>query len=682
MIMNISFSPLLPTSLLLTLAACAIGITLWGIIGRLRGIFWRGLGFLLLLLWIASPQTEHLTPHPAAEDAFLIVDHSPSMAVGNRAALAEHTAQHLQNDAAKLPNLTLHRIDVTGDGHNGTRLFQALQQADIPSGHFAGALMVTDGMDHDVPTTLPDRFKEPSGHTLPLHLLITGKSEDTDRRLRILSAPPFAIIGQNATIRVEVDDLGTTSNTGTTLTIRTGDAPPKTQTIRTGTPQDITFPIQQAGETLIALSTPPLEGEASTANNSDVVRIRGVRDRLRVLLVSGVPNQSERVWRRLLKADPSVDLVHFTILRSPTSDDNTPLSDLALIPFPIKELFQDKINSFDLIILDSFSNTHILPERYITNIANYVRHGGGLLITAGPEFVQTGTLQDSPLSQILPAHVPDNGLLTGSFKATLAPLGHLHPVTEGLNPNWGPWYRALHADETHGEDLMNGPNGTPLLLLDHVDQGRVALLLSDQLWLWSRNEGGGGPQAELLRRLAHWLMKEPELEENRLTAHIENHDLVVERHAIGQANVSSQAMVTTPDGQTRPLPMTETDHVWHGHLPISGSGIWTIHQDSLTAFASPAQNDSLELQDLRATAEKIGPLTRSTGGALRWVGQSIPTLSLTTTQNYDSDANTIRLPQRMEANAETAQHHSLFPGWAILPLFLLCLGIGWWREGR
>ncbi|WP_068169878.1 hypothetical protein [Neokomagataea thailandica] len=680
--MSISFSPLLPTSLLLALTACTFCITLWGIIGRLRGIFWRGLAVLVLLLWSATPQIEHLTPHPTAEDALLIVDHSPSMAIGERNTLAQNAAQHLQNDAATLPNLTLHRIDVTGDGHNGTRLFQALQQTDIPSAHFAGALMVTDGMDHDVPTTLPERFKDSSGHTLPLHVLLTGKGEETDRRLRILSAPPFAIIGQNATIRVEVDDLGTTHNTSTSLTIHMGDAPPKTQTIQTGTPQDITFPIQRAGETLIALSTPPLDGEASTANNSDVVRIRGVRDRLRVLLVSGVPNQSERVWRRLLKADPSVDLVHFTILRSPTSDDNTPLSDLALIPFPIKELFQDKINSFDLIILDSFSNTHILPERYITNIANYVRHGGGLLITAGPEFVQTGTLQDSPLSQILPAHVPDNGLLTGAFKASLAPLGHLHPVTEGLTPNWGPWYRALHADETHGEDLMNGPNGTPLLLLDHVDQGRVALLLSDQLWLWSRNEGGGGPQAELLRRLAHWLMKEPELEENRLTAHIEGHDLFVERRSIGQPSVSSQAMVTPPNGQSFPLPMTETDHVWRGHTPMTGSGIWTIHQDGLTAFASPAQNDSLELRDLRTTAEKIGPLSRITGGTTHWLGQNIPTLSLTPTHNYDSDSNTIRLPQRMEANTETAQHKALFPDWAILPLFLLCLGLGWWREGR
>lgn len=680
--MSISFFPLLPTTLLIILAVLAVGITLWGIIGRLRGIFWRGLAFVLLLLWVAAPQSVHLIPHPVPEDALLIVDHSPSMDVGDRKSLAEGAAQHLQNDAAKLSNLTLHRIDVTGDGHHGTNLFHALQQADIPSGHFAGALMVTDGMDHDVPTSLPERFKDPSSHSIPLHLLLTGKGEETDRRLRILSAPPFAIIGQNATIRLEVDDLGTTHSASTTLTIRTGDAPPKTQTIQTGTPQEINFPIQQAGETLIALSTPSLDGEASTANNSDVVRIRGVRDRLRVLLVSGIPNQSERVWRRLLKADPSVDLVHFTILRSPTSDDNTPLSDLALIPFPIKELFQDKINSFDLIILDSFSNTHILPERYLTNIANYVRHGGALLVTAGPEFVQTGTLQDSPLSQILPAHVPDNGLLTGAFKASLAPLGHLHPVTEGLNPNWGPWYRALHADETHGEDLINGPNGTPLLLLDHVDQGRVALLLSDQLWLWSRNEGGGGPQAELLRRLAHWLMKEPELEENRLTAHIEDHDLIVERHAIGQVSVSPQAMVTTPDGQTRPMPLTETDHLWHGHLPISGSGIWTIHQDGLTAFASPAQNDSLELQDLRATAEKIGPLARSTGGAVRWLGQGIPTLTLIATNTYESGTDTIRLPQRMDTNAQTAQHQPLFPGWAILPLFLLCLGIGWWREGR
>ncbi|GBR50614.1 hypothetical protein AA106555_0275 [Neokomagataea thailandica NBRC 106555] len=682
--MSFTFAPLLPSALLIALAAITACLVLWGIIGKLPGMFWRGLALALLILWMAGPQTLHLTPNPVQEDALLIVDHSPSMQVNQRQNLAEQAALHLQSDATKLHNLTLHRIDVSSDGHQGTRLFNALQQADIPSGHFSGAIFVTDGMNHDTPPTLPERFKDEHGKPLPLHLLLTAKREETDRRLRVLSAPPFAIIGQNATIRVQIDDLGTSShNTPTTLTIRTGDTPPSTQTLQTGTPQEITLPIQHAGETLISLSTPSLAGEASTLNNSAVIRIRGVRDRLRVLLVSGIPNQSERVWRRLLKADPSVDLVHFTILRSPSSDDNTPLSDLALIPFPIRELFQDKINSFDLIILDSFSNTNILPERYLTNIANYVRHGGGLLVTAGPEFVHTGTLQDSPLSQILPAHVPDDAVIIGSFKATLAPLGHLHPVTDGLNPNWGPWYRALRADTTHGEDLMNGPDGTPLLLLDHVDQGRVALLLSDQLWLWSRNEGGGGPQAELLRRLAHWLMKEPDLEENRLTAAIDNGTLNVERHAVGTTNIAPQALVTAPDGQITPLPLTEENHVWRGHMPVSGNGIWTIHQDGLTAFASPTHDETLELQDLRATAQMIGPLAQASGGAIAWLAQDgTPTLNITTGQEYESGSKIISLPQRTDTNIESAEHRSIFPGWAVLPLFLLCLALGWWREGR
>ncbi|MBS0982245.1 VWA domain-containing protein [Gluconobacter cerinus] len=682
--MTFDLAPMLPLWLLATVGALIILGALYGLLRGARGMVWRALAVLMLLAWMAGPRSLHPVLRPVPQDALLIVDHSPSMQIGQRASLADQTANQITQDATRLPGLTLHRIDVPGGSGHGTRLFDAMDHADLPQGRFAGAIVVTDGMDHDVPSRLPTRFQGLNGQKLPLHLVLAAKGEETDRRLRILSTPPYAIVGQNATIRLQVDDLGTPAPATATLTVRAGDAPATTRTIQTGQPQDITVPVQHPGETLVGLSVSALPGEASTLNNNDVIRIRGVRDRLRVLLVSGVPNQSERVWRRLLKADPSVDLVHFTILRSPSTDDGTPLSDLALIPFPIRELFQEKIRSFDLIILDGFRNSNILPEEYLTNIADYVRRGGGLLVTAGPEFVQDGSLQDTTLAQVFPAHVPTDGLVTQAFRPALTDLGKAHPVTAGLGngADWGPWYRSAKVDQSHGQNLMSGPNGSPLLLLDRVDQGRVAMLLSDQLWLWSRNEGGGGPQAELLRRLSHWLMKEPDLEENRLSARIENGQLVVDRHALGQTTITPQAIVTFPDGHTQPLSMAGGKGLWHGTVPVTGSGIWSIRQDGLVAFASPAAQDILERQDLRATATVMGATVQASGGSQNWAGIGIPHLRQVTAGQDLSGSGWIGLPVSQAAVAGETRTQDLVPAWLALVLALIFLGVGWWQEGR
>ncbi|AFW01612.1 hypothetical protein BAR24_15680 [Gluconobacter oxydans] len=682
--MTFDLAPLLPLWLLITIAVAITAGAVYGFIRGARGMIWRALAVLVLLGWMAGPGSLHPVFKPVPQDALLIVDRSPSMQVGQRTTLADQTASQIMQDAAHLPGLTLHRVDVPGGNGHGTRLFDAMDHADLPQGRFAGAIVVTDGMDHDVPAHLPARFHGPNGQTLPMHLLLTANGEETDRRLRILSTPPYAIVGQNATIRLQVDDLGSPGAKEATLTVRAGDAPPATRTIQTGQPQDITVPVQHPGETLVGLSVSSLPSEASTLNNSDVIRIRGVRDRLRVLLVSGVPNQSERVWRRLLKADPSVDLVHFTILRSPNTDDGTPLSDLALIPFPIRELFQEKIRSFDLIILDGFRNSNILPEEYLTNIADYVRRGGGLLVTAGPEFVQDGSLQDTTLAQVFPAHVPTDGTVTQPFRPALTDLGKAHPVTAGLgnSSDWGPWYRSAKVDQSHGQNLMSGPDGSPLLLLDRVEQGRVAMLLSDQLWLWSRGEGGGGPQAELLRRLSHWLMKEPDLEENRLTARIENGQLLVERHALGQTTITPQAMVTFPDGRTHPLSMMGGKGLWTGTLPVSGIGIWTIRQDGLVAFASPVSQDALERQDLRATATIMGAIANASGGSQNWAGLSIPHLRQVQAGQELSGSGWIGLPVSEADVAGETRTQDLIPGWLALVMALTFLGLGWWREGR
>ncbi len=599
-------------------------------------------------------------------------------------------------------------VVVPPSGSGGTRLFDAIARAtsDIPAGQLAGIVAITDGQVHDVPASLPERLAASGSGPVPFHVLVTAAGEQTDRRLRVLQAPPYGIIGHDVTLQVEIEDLGPSSDpagTQATLSLRRDGETPLVREVPVGLPQDITLPVTHPGPMLVQLDVAAKPGEVSTLNNQAVLQINGVRDRLRVLLVSGAPNQGERVWRRLLKADPAVDLVHFTILRPPDKDDTTPLNELALIAFPTRELFQEKIDSFDLIILDGFENRGILPLAYLQNIADFVRGGGGLLLTAGPEFIGRSGLQDTPLGDILPAHVPEEGgLLEQRFQPAPTALGRRHPVTAGLpqmppaaatpeEAGWGPWYRALRADTSHGEVLLSAPDGrggaSPLLVLDHVEQGRTALLLSDQIWLWSRGEGGGGPQAELLRRIAHWLMKEPELEEEQLAATIAHGRLSVTRRSV-DTHPAAAITVIAPGGGRQSLPLQPApDGTFSASQPATALGIWEATDGTRHAFAASQPDDPLEIADLRATQTRLAGIARQSGGGSLWLGDDparppLPALRLVSARESAHGAGWIGL-RRTGAHITTGTASSrLLPAWLVLPLVLLLLLAGWWREGR
>ena len=677
------FSPVLPWWLLAALAllcAASVGVGLWR---RARGSYWRGVAFAVLVAWLAGPTLVRETRQGLSDIALLLVDRSASMQVGNRTALASKAVRDLQAQAALLPGVELRTVEVPESGHDGTQLWGAASRAlaDIPGDRLAGIMAVTDGQVHDLPP----------GSPAPLHALIAASGEEWDRRVRVIEAPGYGIVGHALSLRVVVEDLGPPGAAlpgPAHLTVQVDGGVPETTEIAVGEVQTIPVEITRAGHILVKIATDPVPGEASPINNQAVVAINGVRDRLRVLLVSGEPNQGERTWRRLLKSDPAVDLVHFTILRPPEKDDTTPLNELALIAFPTRELFQDKLSGFDLIILDRFTDRGILPHIYLRNIADYVRRGGGLLLAAGPEFAGARSLDQTPLGAVLPAHAPANGqgITEGAFTPKITDLGTRHPVTEGLagpdpaSPGWGPWYRSIGTEDVSGQVLMTGPGADPLLILNHVGQGRVAMLMSDQIWLWSHGHDGGGPQAELLRRVAHWLMKEPELDEDRLSARMDGGRLVVERRSATEA-AAGRVTLTPPDGVARPLDLKQAGPgLATASVDAAAPGIWQVGDGTHLAYAAIGQDNPLEYADLRATADRMRRLVAESGGGIDWLAAGTPRLRRVADGVPAAGSGWIGLRRRDAHLVTGVASLELLPPWLALPLLLGAMLAAWRRE--
>ena len=679
----IRFEPALPLWLLAALGGVCLLVLAIAALRRARGVVWRGLAYAALLFWLAGPTLVQQTRATLPDIGLLVIDESASMAVGDRAALALKARQAIEASAKALADFELRVVTVPESGDSGTKLFAAIDRAlaDIPRARLAGIVAVTDGQVHDIPAQ--------PGWEAPFHVLIPARGEQTDRRIRVISAPLFGIVGKTDDLAIAVEDLGTPGNGRgygrvAHLTMRRDGEPPETIDVGLGVETRVPVPITHAGPVVVQLTVDPLPGEASLLNNQIVTTINGVRDRLRVLLVSGEPHNGERTWRRLLKSDPAVDLVHFTILRPPEKDDMTPLNELALIAFPVRELFQVKIREFDLIILDRFSNRGLLPPIYLRNIAEYVRHGGALLMSVGPEFAGRESLAGTPLSAVLPGR-PVGGVINDPFRPITTALGQRHPVTEGLaDPAapWGQWYRRLGVGAVNGDVLLTA-GGAPLLVLDRIDDGRVALLLSDQIWLWSRGHDGGGPQAELLRRIAHWLMKQPELEEEALDATISAGSLSVTRRGIAETP-PAMLEVTDPDGRVAALKLTPNGPGRAvGTMDAPAPGVWRIADGSLVAFAAAKLPNPLEIADLRATATLLAPLTRASAGSVHWLDpDGAPGLRRIEPGRETSGSAWIGLQRRHDYVVSGIATLPLLPAWLALPLILGLALLAWRQEGR
>src|SRR6266705_2957138 len=525
---GIAFTPLVPTLVLWIALAAIVVISAVLLFGRSRGAAVRVSALALILLALANPSFTREDREPLSSVATVVIDKSPSQSFGERTRETREAQEALVDSLKKIKGLEVRVVEAgQADGEtDGTKLFSALSSAlaDVPVDRVAGAFLITDGRVHDIPANAAAL-----GFQAPVHALITGRKDERDRRIAISAAPRFVIVGKTQTITYRLDDQGVSGERAKIVVRRDGEVISE-RTLQSGQTSSVEIDIKHAGPNIVEIEASPLENELTLVNNRAVVAIDGVRDKLRVLLVSGEPHSGERTWRNLLKSDASVDLVHFTILRPPEKQDGTPINELSLIAFPTRELFQQKINEFQLIIFDRYARQGVLPIIYFDNIARYVRQGGAVLVAAGPDYASQTSIWRTPLDVILPAE-PNGRMNDGAFKAQLTDLGKRHPVTRGLEgadedpPHWSRWFRLVDSRATKGTNVMNGPDGKPLLVLSREGEGRVALLLSDHIWLWARGYEGGGPHLDLLRRLSHWLMKQPDLEEEALRILVRGRDI-------------------------------------------------------------------------------------------------------------------------------------------------------------
>jgi hypothetical protein len=690
--LSIGWAPLLPwplVTILAVLALATIALALWR---RAPGVWWRAGAAAALLAALANPSLVKEQRAALDDVVLVVVDESPSQGIAPRPAQSEAALAHLTQalDRLEATDVRVVRAGQSGLGRDeqGTRLFTALRQglSEVPRQRVAGVLIISDGQIHDVPEDL-----KTLGFDAPLHLLLTGRENEGDRRIVVTQAPRFGIVGRQLPLTIRVDDLpGQEPGSLAPVEIRQDGGPPKVLQLPTGRDSEVEFELSHRGPSVLEIEVAAGPHELSLANNRTAVQVNGVRDRLRVLLVSGEPHAGERAWRNILKSDPAVDLVHFTILRPPEKNDGTPIRELSLIAFPTRELFEVKLDEFDLIIFDRYRRRGVLPSIYLENIARYVEEGGALLEAVGPTFATPLSLYRTPLGRVLPGE-PSGSILEQGYRPTLTELGWRHPVTADLpdagsgateTPAWGRWFRQIEAHPTRGVVVMDGAQGRPLLILDRVGEGRVAQFLSDHMWLWSRGFEGGGPQAELLRRVAHWLMREPDLEEEDLRASVVGGQLEVVRRSLAQD--LPEIEVTLPSGELRRLTLEPgRGGRASGLLPVAEPGLYRVSDGEKTALAAVGPLNPIEFEDLRATAELLNPLIEESRGAVvRLAGDRLPSLRKVKPGRDRHGRGWIGVQAQGGYVVTGVLQVPLLPAALVLLLALGSALLAWWREGH
>ncbi len=294
-----------------------------------------------------------------------------------------------------------------------------------------------------------------------------------------------------------------------------------------------TYEPQRAGKRIYTVEAPALPDEVVVENNRVDFTLKLIRDRIRVLQVAGRPSWDERFVRRLLKENPSVDLISFFILRSITDVANASNRELSLIPFPTKELFTEELGTFDVVIFQDFNFRPYNMGIYLENVKRFVEDsGGGFMMIGGDLSFSEGEYDGTPIADILPVKLlPGTGhTSTEPFTPLVTDAGKNHPITDLGDVTSGEGYDALPplegvnltagladgAETLLAHPFLNVAGGpAPVVAVREVGKGRTMAVLTDSTWMWSLPHVGNGGRGDAHRRFyanaLRWLIRDPEL---------------------------------------------------------------------------------------------------------------------------------------------------------------------------
>ena len=676
------FDPLLPFWLMGALALAMLAVLVFAVFRRLTGWPYRGFAVVCVFLALLNPSLKTEERQAKADIVIVVVDRSSSQMLLDRAAQTQAALAHVTQQLADRPGTEMRLVEVEdAAGPGGSEVMSALAQAlsETARDRIAGAIVISDGQIHD--TEFAPKLPA------PLHLLLTGQPRDWDRRLVVKNAPGFAILGEPITLTLLVEDQGAAPQAAfADLILSVDGGPEQRYQIPVNRDVEVDVSLGHGGINILQFSTPDMSGELTDRNNAAVVQINALRDRLRVLLVSGVPHPGERTWRNLLKSDSNVDLVHFTILRPPEKRDGVPVTELSLIAFPTRELFLEKIGEFDLIVFDRYKRRGLLPTEYFESIANYVRQGGAVLVAAGPDYAGANSLYRSPLGAILPGR-PTSRVFEEPIMPKVTEFGLKHPVSESLerftpDTGWGRWLRQIEVETTSGQVLMTGRGESPLLIVDRVGEGRVALLASDHAWLWDRGYEGGGPQAELLRRVAHWSMKEPDLEEEALLAQPMESGLLVTRRSLTEGPLAPLE-ITKPNGKQLTIALQPVaPGRYEAEIVSEDLGLYRLGSGDLEIVAALGPAAPREFVQTIATDRVMAPILAKTNGGALAVSEGLPKFRNIRNGRPSHGRGWIGLVSREAYVVQGVEIGQFLPAWVYLIFAGLGLLAGWLREGR
>tara|TARA_Y100001970_G_scaffold207654_1_gene253033 strand:- start:3494 stop:5530 length:2037 start_codon:yes stop_codon:yes gene_type:complete len=676
---SLNFYPLININFLIALMVLSLIVIFIGFKLKAPGNIFRAMLLCLIILSISNPTIISENRENIPDTVAVVLDLSPSQDINNRKDIAQKTYNNIKNELEKINNLDVRLKTINGE--RGSKIFEPLNSmiGDVPAERLAGAIIITDGQISDAPTLL-DNFNFKS----PINVLLTGNKEEKDRRLIIESSPRFGIVGEEINIDIKVEDISA-SSPNALVSINMNDEIEQSRSIPIGEIVTITMPLERAGITSLNIEVEAGKEELTLQNNKAVVEINAIRERLKVMLVSGEPNMGLRSWRNLLNSDPSVDLIHFTILRPPNKQDLTPVGELSLIPFPSRELFQANLNDFDLIIFDQYHLRGILPQFYLKNVVEYVVNGGALLDASGPSYAGPYSLSLSPLQNILPTE-PTGDVVLQEFIPIMTNYGERHPVTanlkDNISNNWGPWYRMVEGITIAGDVLLEGPEARPLLVLNRVGQGRVAQILSDQSWVWTKPGSNKGPQADLLRRLVHWLMKEPELEENELSARIDNNTILITKNSLTLDN--KPIISISPDNTKKEIILEDIGKGKQiGKILSPQEGTWKFSSGNSKITLIVGNSNASEYLDVRTTDNIVEPIVEFTSGSINWVNnENLPKIRHLPKSKLVENNDHIKLVKNEKYFVKSLQQSTLTPWYLILVLSLFLLFLAWYRETK